>query len=73
MNITFRVIRIFIELYNCFMACLTVEFMIATDMPIYTTRLYFLPAVILTKNRLGNEASEHHTSSKVCGDSKAFC
>ena len=28
-------IHIFIELYNCFMACFTVEFMIATDTPIY--------------------------------------
>ena len=28
-------IRIFIELYNCFTACFTVEFTIATDTPIY--------------------------------------
>jgi len=28
-------IRIFMELYNCFMACFTVEFTIATDTPIY--------------------------------------
>ena len=28
-------IHIFIELYNCFTACFTVEFTIATDMPIY--------------------------------------
>jgi len=28
-------IHIFIELYNCFTACFTVEFMIATDTPIY--------------------------------------
>ena len=28
-------IRIFIELYNCFMACFTVEFTITTNMPIY--------------------------------------
>ena len=28
-------INIFIELYNCFMVCFTVEFTIATDMPIY--------------------------------------
>ena len=28
-------IRIFIELYNCFMVCFTVEFTIATDTPIF--------------------------------------
>ena len=28
-------IRIFIELYNCFTACFTVEFTITTDTPIY--------------------------------------
>ena len=28
-------IRIFIELYNCFMVCFTVKFTIATDTPIY--------------------------------------
>ena len=28
-------IRIFIELYNCFTACFTVEFTIAADTPIY--------------------------------------
>ena len=28
-------IRIFIELYNCFTSCFTVEFTIATDPPIY--------------------------------------
>ena len=61
MNITFRVINfigIFIKLYNCFAACFTVEFTIATDMPItINTRPYFLPTVILVKNQPGDEAS----------------
>ena len=53
-------ICIFIEIYNCFMACFTVEFMIAPDTPIYNQyqAIFFARhGVILAKNRPGDEAS----------------
>ena len=41
-------IRIFIEIYNCFTACFTVEFTIAPNTPIYNQyQAYFLPAAPL--------------------------
>ena len=52
-------IHIFIELYNCFTACFTVEFTIAPDTPIYNQyqAVFFARrAVILAKNRPGDEA-----------------
>ena len=46
-----------LKIYNCFMACFTVEFMIATNTPIYSQyQAVFLPTVILAKNRPGDEA-----------------
>jgi len=53
-------ICIFIEIYNCFTACFTVEFMIAPDTPIYNQyqAIFFARhAIILAKNRPGDEAS----------------
>jgi len=65
MNITFRVIRIFIEIYNCFTARFTVEFTITTDTPIYNQyqAVFFTRrAVILAKNRPGDEAKSTYYS-----------
>ena len=57
-------IRIFIEIYNCFMAYFTVEFTIAPDMPIYNQyqAVFFAHRdVILVKNRPGDEATHPQT------------
>jgi len=53
-------IRIFIEIYNCFTECFTVEFTIAPNTPIYNQyqAVFFTRrAIILAKNRPGDEAS----------------
>ena len=53
-------IRIFIEIYNCFTACFTVEFTIAPDTPIYNQyqAVFFARrAVTLAKNQPGDEAN----------------
>jgi len=52
-------IRIFIEIYNCFTACFTVEFMIAPDTPIYNQyqAIFFARCTTpLAKNRPGDKA-----------------
>jgi len=49
-----------LKIYNCFMACFTVEFTIVPDMPIYNQyqAVFFTRhAVILAKNRPGDEAT----------------
>ena len=48
-------ICIFIELYNCFMACFTIEFTIATDTPIYNQyqAVYFAHHYISEKSAWG--------------------
>jgi len=48
-------IHIFIELYNCFMVCFTVEFMIATNMPIYNQyqAIFFARCYISEKSAWG--------------------
>jgi len=56
-------IRIFIEIYNCFTACFTVEFMIAPDTPIYNQyqAIFFARhTIILAKNRPGDEANSKY-------------
>ena len=53
-------IRIFIEIYNCFTACFTVEFTITPDTPIYNQYqavFFACRAIILAKNRPGDEAN----------------
>jgi len=53
-------IRNFIEIYNCFTACFTVEFTIAPDMHMYNQYqavFFACHTVILTKNRPGDEAT----------------
>jgi len=53
-------ILIFIEIYNCFMACYTVEFTITTDMPIYNQyqAVFFARcAIILAKIRPADKAT----------------
>ena len=53
-------ICIFIEIYNCFTACFTVEFMIAPDTPIYNQYQAVFSArraVILAKNQPGDAAN----------------
>ena len=67
-------IRIFIELYNCFTACFTVEFTITTDTPIYNQyqAVFFAHrAAILAKNRPGDEATVVQISctASCCGSS----
>ena len=58
-------IRIFIELYNCFTACFTVEFTIATDTPIYNQyQAVFFARRYISENRPGDEAIPHHCSSQ---------
>ena len=62
-------ICIFIEIYNCFTACFTVEFMIAPDTPIYNQyqAVFFARrAVILAKIGLGTRlisTTPHHPST----------
>jgi len=61
-------ICIFIEIYNCFTACFTVEFTIAPDMPIYNQyqAVFFARhAVISVKNRPGDEANLYPDTSHV--------
>ena len=53
-------LRIFIEIYNCFTACFTVEFTIVADTPIYNQyqAIFFARrAVIFGKNWPGDESS----------------
>ena len=70
-------IRIFIEIYNCCMACFTVEFTIAPDTPIYNQyQAVFLAcrAVTLVKNRPGDEAmSVYDSSTPVALISECLC
>ena len=56
-------IHIFIELYNCFMACFTVEFTIATDMPIYNQyqAVFFARRYISEKSAWGRGYFHHRT------------
>ena len=59
MDITFRVIYPYF--HNCFTACFTVEFTIATDTPIYDQCQAVFCArravIIISENRPGDEAS----------------
>ena len=60
-------IRIFIEIYTCFTACFTVEFTIAPNTPIYNhyQAVFFARrAIILEKNRPGDEANSDPTINK---------
>jgi len=60
-------IHIFIEIYNCFTACFTVEFMIAPDPSIYNhyQAIFFARnTVILAKNQPGDEATITYTTSR---------
>ena len=56
-------IRIFIELYNCFTACFSIEFTIATDMPIYNQyqAVFFARRYVLLKYQPGHEVKVRHT------------
>ena len=56
-------IRIFIELYNCFTACFSIEFTIATDTPIYNQyqAVFFARRYVLLKYQPGHEVKVRHT------------
>ena len=71
-------IHIFIEIYNCFTACFTVEFTTAPDTPIYNQyqAIFFAHhTVIIEKNRPGDEAkmwgAEHGGMQHLCRHCRA--